>query len=195
MVPLAGHIAFNEPGSSLKSKTRVKTLAYDTIVANARFFDNDISQVPRLALTVGVDTVMQAREIILLVTGASKAIALYHAVEEGVSHMWTCSALQQHSNSMVVCDDDATLELKVKTVKYFKGLMQVTKGFTAVQVAALKRPRSGSMSTGATSYAPGQSAAQLPPAPGPSPGPPVTVLSLFERLLPLLVPLLIAKVL
>ncbi len=59
-----GHIAFNEPGSSLASRTRVKTLALDTIIANARFFDNDLSKVPQQALTVGVGTVMDAREVI-----------------------------------------------------------------------------------------------------------------------------------
>ena len=58
-----GHIAFNEPGSSLVSRTRVKTLAKETIVANARFFDDDISKVPTMALTVGVATVMDAREV------------------------------------------------------------------------------------------------------------------------------------
>ena len=57
-----GHIAFNEPGSSLRSKTRVKTLAYDTIAANSRFFNNDLSQVPRMALTVGVETVLEVSE-------------------------------------------------------------------------------------------------------------------------------------
>lgn len=53
-----GHIAFNEPGSSMRSRTRVKTLAYDTMLANSRFFDNDLSKVPKMALTVGVETVM-----------------------------------------------------------------------------------------------------------------------------------------
>jgi len=68
-----GHIAFNEPGSSLTSRTRVKTLAYDTILANARFFNGDVTKVPKLALTVGVGTVMDAREVVMLVTGAHKA--------------------------------------------------------------------------------------------------------------------------
>lgn len=134
-----GHIAFNEPGSSLVSRTRVKTLAYDTIVANARFFDNDLSKVPRLALTVGVGTVMDAREVLLLVTGPNKAYALSQCIEEGVSHMWTCSALQQHRNAYVCCDEDATLELRVKTVKYFKGLMQVSAEFTEEQKRQLGR--------------------------------------------------------
>jgi len=117
-----GHIAFNEPGSSLTSRTRVKTLAYDTIVANSRFFDNDISKVPTMSLTVGVGTVMDAREVIILITGAHKAYAMYKCVEEGVSHMWTVSMLQMHPRAAIVCDEDATLELRVKTVKYFKGL-------------------------------------------------------------------------
>ncbi|KAK7552133.1 glucosamine-6-phosphate deaminase [Phyllosticta citricarpa] len=120
-----GHIAFNEPGSSLASRTRVKTLAYDTQLANARFFDNDVSAVPSMALTVGVGTVLDAREVVAIVTGAHKAAALQRCVEDGVSHMWTLSALQMHPHAMVVADDDATLELKVKTVKYFRSIERV----------------------------------------------------------------------
>ncbi|TKC42669.1 hypothetical protein EI555_020838 [Monodon monoceros] len=116
-----GHIAFNEPGSSLVSRTRVKTLAMDTILANAKYFDGDLSKVPTMALTVGVGTVMDAREVMILITGAHKAFALYKAIEEGVNHMWTVSAFQQHPRTIFVCDEDATLELRVKTVKYFKG--------------------------------------------------------------------------
>lgn len=115
-----GHIAFNEPGSSLVSRTRVKTLAQDTLEANARFFDNDMSKVPKQALTVGVGTVMDSKEVMILITGAHKAFALYKAIEEGVNHMWTVSAFQQHPNMLMLCDEDATLELRVKTVKYFK---------------------------------------------------------------------------
>jgi len=120
-----GHIAFNEPGSSLVSRTRVKTLAYDTIIANARFFDNDLTKVPKQALTVGVGTVMDAREVMILISGAHKALALYKAIEEGISHMWTVSAFQQHPQTLIICDEDATDELKVKTVKYFKNLWGV----------------------------------------------------------------------
>ncbi|XP_078740950.1 glucosamine-6-phosphate deaminase 2-like isoform X1 [Lampetra fluviatilis] len=120
-----GHIAFNEPGSSLVSRTRVKTLARDTILANARFFGGDLAKVPTMALTVGVGTVMDAKEVMILITGAHKALALYKAIEDGVNHMWTVSAFQQHQHSTFVCDEDATLELRVKTVKYFKGLMYV----------------------------------------------------------------------
>ncbi|KAI9281127.1 glucosamine-6-phosphate isomerase [Sporodiniella umbellata] len=120
-----GHIAFNEPGSSLTSRTRVKTLAYETIIANARFFDGDISKVPKLALTVGVATVMDAREVLVIITGAHKAIALANCIEGGVNHMWTVSAIQMHPKGLVVCDEDATLELHVKTVKYFKSIEHV----------------------------------------------------------------------
>ncbi|XP_044254091.1 glucosamine-6-phosphate isomerase isoform X2 [Tribolium madens] len=120
-----GHIAFNEPGSSLVSRTRVKTLAQDTLEANARFFDNDISKVPKQALTVGVGTVMDAKEVMILITGTHKAFALYKAIEEGVNHMWTVSAFQQHPHTLMICDEDATLELRVKTVKYFKSLSTV----------------------------------------------------------------------
>ncbi|XP_060602662.1 LOW QUALITY PROTEIN: glucosamine-6-phosphate isomerase 1-like [Ruditapes philippinarum] len=120
-----GHIAFNEPGSSLVSRTRIKTLAQETIIANARFFDGDISQVPNKALTVGVGTVMDAKEVMILITGAHKAYALHKAIEGGVSHMFTVSAFQMHKNAIFVCDEDATMELKVKTVKYFKGLNSI----------------------------------------------------------------------
>ncbi|XP_050520387.1 glucosamine-6-phosphate isomerase [Daktulosphaira vitifoliae] len=117
-----GHIAFNEPGSSLVSRTRIKTLTQDTLEANARFFENDISKVPKQALTVGVGTVMDAETVLVLITGSHKALALHKAVEEGINHMWTVSAFQQHANTLILCDEDATLELKVKTVKYFKVL-------------------------------------------------------------------------
>jgi glucosamine-6-phosphate deaminase len=117
-----GHIAFNEPGSSLSSRTRIKTLTYDTRVANSRFFDGDPTQVPKTALTVGVATVMDAREVMIIVSGISKARALQKAVEEGVNHMWTVSMLQLHRHGIIVCDEDSTLELKVATVRYFKDI-------------------------------------------------------------------------
>jgi glucosamine-6-phosphate deaminase len=117
-----GHIAFNEPGSSLASRTRIKTLTFDTIQANARFFNNDINKVPKTALTVGVGTVMDAREVVLVISGYSKARALQKVVEEGVNHIWTVSILQMHPHGMIVCDEDSTMELKVATVKYFKGI-------------------------------------------------------------------------
>lgn len=117
-----GHIAFNEPGSSLASRTRIKTLTYDTLVANSRFFNNDIAKVPRTALTVGVATVLDAKEVVIIISGHGKARALAHVVEAGVNHMWTVSALQLHPKGIIVCDDDSTYELKVGTMKYFKDI-------------------------------------------------------------------------
>uniref|UniRef100_A0A5S6QMW2 Glucosamine-6-phosphate isomerase n=1 Tax=Trichuris muris TaxID=70415 RepID=A0A5S6QMW2_TRIMR len=115
-----GHIAFNEPGSSLVSRTRVKMLTAETAAANARYFNNDLSQVPKTALTVGVGTIMDAKEVMILASGTQKARAIKHVIEKGVNHMWTASMFQMHPNAMVVCDEDSTMELKVKTVKYFK---------------------------------------------------------------------------
>ena len=118
-VGVDGHIAFNEPGSSLASRTRVKTLTNDTIIVNSRFFDNDVSKVPTTALTVGVGTINDAEEVVILITGHNKATALKHAVEESVSQMWTVSSLQMHKKAVIVADDAATDELKVGTLKYF----------------------------------------------------------------------------
>ena len=117
-----GHIAFNEPGSSLSSRTRDKALNQDTILVNSRFFDNDVNKVPKFALTVGVGTVMDSREVLILVTGHNKARALRQAVEEGVNHMWTISALQLHPHGLIVCDEASTVELKVGTYRYFKDI-------------------------------------------------------------------------
>jgi len=117
-----GHIAFNEPGSSLGSVTRIKTLTMDTIIANSRFFENDITKVPKTALTVGVKTVLDANEVVLIISGHNKARALAKVVEEGVNHMWTVSALQLHPKGMIVCDDTSTVELKVGTVNYFRDI-------------------------------------------------------------------------
>jgi glucosamine-6-phosphate deaminase len=114
-----GHIAFNEPGSSLQSRTRVKTLTNETKNDNARFFGGDPAKVPSTALTVGVGTVMDAREVLIIASGRNKARALRAVVEEGVSHIWTLSCLQMHPRAIIVCDEDATDELKVRTVRYF----------------------------------------------------------------------------
>ena len=117
-----GHIAFNEPFSSLVSRTRQKTLTTDTRIVNSRFFDNDPEKVPATALTVGVGTVMDAKEVIILINGHNKARALQHTVEEGVSQMWTCSALQLHPKAIIACDEAACDELKVSTYRYFKDI-------------------------------------------------------------------------
>ena len=117
-----GHIAFNEPFSSLASRTRQKTLTTDTIIANSRFFEGDVNKVPKTALTVGVGTVMDAREVMILVNGHAKTRALQAAVEGPVCQAWTISALQQHQHGIIVCDEAATDELKVATYKYFKDI-------------------------------------------------------------------------
>ena len=117
-----GHIAFNEPGSSLSSRTRIKTLTTDTIIANSRFFDNDVNKVPKTALTVGVGTVLSAKEVLIICNGHNKARALQHAVEGGITQMWTISALQMHQHGIIVRDEAATDELKVGTYKYFKDI-------------------------------------------------------------------------
>ena len=119
-----GHIAFNEPGSSLTSRTRQKTLTQDTIIANSRFFDGDLNKVPKTALTVGVGTVMAAREVMIIVNGHTKARALQQAVEGGVSHMCTLSALQMHPHAVIIADELAVDELKVSTYRYFKDIEQ-----------------------------------------------------------------------
>lgn len=121
-VGVDGHIAFNEPASSLSSRTRIKTLTEETLLANSRFFDNDVRLVPKYALTVGVGTLLDAEEIMILITGYNKAQALQACVEGSVNHLWTISCLQLHRRSIVVCDEPATQELKVKTLKYFKEL-------------------------------------------------------------------------
>ncbi len=117
-----GHLAFNEPFSSLVSRTRVKTLTYDTKLVNSRFFGGDINQVPSLALTVGVGTVTDAREVLVLAFGHKKARALRDAVEGACSQSCTLSALQQHPHGIIVCDELAVGELKVNTYRYFKDI-------------------------------------------------------------------------
>ncbi|MGL4980033.1 MAG: glucosamine-6-phosphate deaminase, partial [Plesiomonas sp.] len=99
-----------------------KTLTEDTRIANSRFFNGDMTQVPKYSLTVGVGTLLDSEEIMILVTGHGKAQALQAAVEGSVNHLWTISALQLHPKSMMVCDEPSTMELKVKTVKYFREL-------------------------------------------------------------------------
>ena len=117
-----GHIAFNEPGSSLSSRTRDKELTMDTIIANSRFFGGDVNKVPKLALTVGVGTILDAQEVLIMVTGANKARALHYGIEGGVNHMWTISALQLHRSGIIVSDEAACAELKVSTYRYFKDI-------------------------------------------------------------------------
>lgn len=114
-----GHLAFNEPGSSLTSRTRIKTLTTDTIIANSRFFNGDLSKVPTQALTVGIGTVMSAREVLLVCNGHHKARALKHIIDGDISHKWTASMIQMHPKAIVVCDEAACDELTVGTYKYY----------------------------------------------------------------------------
>ncbi len=115
-----GHIAFNEPGTSLASRTHIQTLTLDTIRVNSRFFECDESKVPTKALTVGIGTIMDAKEVLIMACGRAKAQAVAYAIEGGISQMWTISALQMHPNAILVCDDEAMEEVKVKTYRYFK---------------------------------------------------------------------------
>jgi glucosamine-6-phosphate deaminase len=119
-----GHLAFNEPFSSLNSRTRVMTLTYDTRVVNSRFFDNDVNQVPHQAMSVGIATVMGAKEVLVEGFGAKKARAIAAAVEGPVSQYVTLSALQYHPNGIVLIDDEAAGELKVNSYRYFKAVEQ-----------------------------------------------------------------------
>ncbi len=117
-----GHLAFNEPFSSLSSRTRVKTLTEDTIIVNSRFFGGDVTKVPKLALTVGVGTVCSAKQVMVLALGHKKARAVQQCVEGAVSHAWTITALQMHPKGILVCDEPAVGELKVNTYRYFKDI-------------------------------------------------------------------------
>ena len=114
-----GHLAFNEPFTSLSSRTGIRKLTTDTLIVNSRFFGNDPEKVPKEALSVGVGTVTDSREVLILISGHNKARALAATVEGGVSQMWTCSALQMHTAAIIACDEDACGELKVDTYKYF----------------------------------------------------------------------------
>ncbi len=117
-----GHIAFNEPFSSLNSRTRQKTLTQDTIIVNSRFFGGDTSLVPKTALTVGVGTILASKKVMILATGPKKARAVRHGVEGSYNHQWTISGLQVHPAGILVCDDDSAGELRVSTYRYFKDI-------------------------------------------------------------------------
>ena len=117
-----GHIAFNEPFSSLESRTRVVTLTQDTREVNARFFGGDFNQVPKQALTVGVATVLSSKEVVILAFGSKKARALKDAIEGPMSHYCTLSGLQGHPAGTIICDENSVGELKVNSYRYFKAV-------------------------------------------------------------------------
>jgi glucosamine-6-phosphate deaminase len=108
-----GHIAFNEPGSSFASRTRIKTLTRQTRLDNARFFDGDVDAVPTHCLTQGLGTVMEARHIVLLATGQAKAEAVHQLVEGAVSAMWPATILQHHRHVTVLLDEAAAGRLQL----------------------------------------------------------------------------------
>ena len=113
-----GHIGFNEPGSSLASGTRVKTLAEQTRIDNARFFDDDINQVPTHCITQGIGTILKARHLVLLAFGEGKAEAVEETCEGGVSAFCPASALQLHPHATIIVDEAAASRLRHKD--YYK---------------------------------------------------------------------------
>ncbi|MFI8527996.1 glucosamine-6-phosphate deaminase [Promicromonospora sukumoe] len=108
-----GHIAFNEPGSSLASRTRIKTLTKQTREDNARFFGGSVEQVPRHCLTQGLATIMSARHLVLLATGRAKAEAVHQLVEGPVSAMWPATIMQLHPHATILVDDAAASRLQL----------------------------------------------------------------------------------
>ncbi|UJP38570.1 glucosamine-6-phosphate deaminase [Cellulomonas palmilytica] len=108
-----GHVAFNEPGSSLASRTRIKTLTRQTREDNARFFDDDVAQVPTHCLTQGLATIMSARHLVLLAQGRAKAEAVHQLVEGPVSALWPATVLQHHPHVTVLVDDAAASRLQL----------------------------------------------------------------------------------
>jgi len=114
-----GHIAFNEPGSSFSSTTRVKTLTSETVNDNSRFFNN-IDEVPKTAITVGIKTILDAEEIIIMASGINKSHAIKELIEGNISTQFPCTIAQTHKNAIIVIDEKAASELKYKTVLYYK---------------------------------------------------------------------------
>jgi len=113
-----GHIAFNEPGSSLASRTRIKTLTRQTRIDNARFFGDDVDAVPTHCLTQGLATIMEARHVVLVATGRGKAEAVHQLVEGAVSAMWPATILQHHPHVTVLLDDAAARRLQL--IDYYR---------------------------------------------------------------------------
>ncbi|MCW2516045.1 MAG: glucosamine-6-phosphate deaminase [Mycobacterium sp.] len=125
-----GHIAFNEPGSSLASRTRIKTLTSQTRIDNARFFDGDVESVPTHCLTQGLGTIMEARHLVLVATGRSKAEAVHHLVEGAVSAMWPATILQHHPHVTVLLDDAAARRLQL--IDYYRETYRSKPGWQGI---------------------------------------------------------------
>ncbi len=122
-----GHVARNEPGSSLQSVTRLKMLAFDTRITLSERWRVPLSDVPTLTLTMGVKTITASRDVLVIFTGVSRSRALQMCLEGCVNHMFPVSALQSHPRCCFVADEPATYELRVKTVSYFKGIERTSR--------------------------------------------------------------------
>lgn len=112
-----GHIAFNEPGSAFDSKTRVVKLDQNTMEANARFFNNDVSLVPAQAVTMGLGTICAAREVVIMATGANKSEAVYRAIEGKPDIQWSITSLQAHPRAFIVADKAAASEVSTMSAE------------------------------------------------------------------------------
>ena len=113
-----GHIGFNEASSSLASRTRLVTLSQSTLMTNAIHFGGDVNAVPEMAITMGIGTIMEARQCLLLANGASKSVAIAKAVEGPITAMAPASILQMHPNTVVLIDEAAASNLK--EIEYYK---------------------------------------------------------------------------
>ncbi|CAG9855653.1 unnamed protein product [Phyllotreta striolata] len=116
-----GQLSYNEPASSLGSRTRVKSLAQGKIDEKAKYFDG-VENVPRTAISAGIKTIMDAQIVIICATGFDRSMAIYKAMEEGINHMVVLSAFQKHPKTVLVCDKAATIDLKARTIEYFNSL-------------------------------------------------------------------------
>lgn len=117
-----GHLAFNEPGGSLASRTHVGVLTQRTRRDNARFFDGDPEAVPTRCLTQGLGTIMEARSLVLIATGAGKATAVREMLEGGVSALWPATLIQFHPDALVLLDESAASELTL--ADYYREVWQ-----------------------------------------------------------------------
>ena len=133
-----GHIAFNEPGSSLGSRTRLKTLTEETIHDNARFFGSE-REVPHLAITMGVGTILESRQCLLLAAGKNKAKAIRETIEGPITAQVTASALQLHRDVIAILDEEAARLLERRD--YY---LEVERAQAALQAGQLDRPADAS---------------------------------------------------
>lgn len=129
-----GHIAFNEPGSSLGSRTRIKTLTERTVNDNARFFDS-MDEVPRYAITMGIGTIMEARELLILASGESKADAVKAAVEGPITAMCPASICQMHRRAYFIIDEAARSKLAHVPIEEVSGREYAAPGYQSLRLA------------------------------------------------------------